>query len=144
MNYKNLTLAITATLSLTLLSAVADDKPAMDASKLPPAATTPGLTYDKDIKPIFDNSCIKCHKGEKARHKLQLDTLEGALKGGKDGKDIIVGKSGESPLVYDIAHVGDDDDFMPPIKKNKDGSTNTPLTAAQVGIIRAWIDQGAK
>jgi hypothetical protein len=37
-----------------------------------------------------------------------------------------------------IARVGDEEDWMPPIDKGK------PLTAEQVGLVRAWIDQGAK
>jgi hypothetical protein len=143
MNYKTLTIALTATLALGLLTASAEDKK-LDASKLPPASTMTGVTYDKDIKPIFDKNCVKCHHGEKARSKLHLDTADGAIKGGKEGPDIISGKSGDSPLVYAVAHIGDDDDFMPPTKKMKDGTTLTPLTPEQVGLIRAWIDQGCK
>ncbi len=144
MNYKIASVAISATLALGLLTAAAEDDKKLDASKLPPAATATGVTYDKDIKPILEKNCVKCHHGDKARGKLHLDTLEGAIKGGKEGPDIIAGKSGESPLVYSIAHVGDEDDFMPPLKKMKDGTVATPLTAEQVGLIRAWIDQGAK
>ena len=45
-----------------------------------------------------------------------------------------------SPLLGDVAHLGDEDDFMPPLKK-KDIA---PFTPEQVGLIRAWIEQGAK
>jgi uncharacterized membrane protein len=137
MNHKTLTLAIVATLSLALLPARAD----LDPTKLPPASTATGVTYDKDIKPILEKSCTKCHSGEKAKAKLHLDSLEGAIKGGKEGPDIIVGNSGKSPLVYAVAHIGDEDDFMPP-PKNK--ANIAPLTPEQIGLIRAWIDQGAK
>jgi mono/diheme cytochrome c family protein len=140
MNYKTLTITAAATLALTLVVAKADgDK--LDPSKLPPAATASGVTYEKDIKPIFKNSCVKCHNGPKAKGKLHLDSLEGALKGGEDGKAVIPGDSGKSTMVYAVAHVGDEDDFMPPVKnKAKIG----PLTPEQIGLIRAWIDQGAK
>jgi len=142
MNAKKTTIALTATLALTLLRAMAEDKPVLDPGKLPPASTATGVTYDKDIKPIFDQSCIKCHKGEKAKGKLHLDSLDGAIKGGKEGPDIIPGQANKSPLVYAVAHVCvDEDDFMPP-PKNK--ANIGPLTADQVGLIRAWIDQGAK
>lgn len=142
MNYKHLTLALASTLTLAVLTASADDKP-LDPGKLPPPSDKTGVTYERDIKPIFDNSCIKCHHGEKAKGRLHLDSLEGALKGGKqeDGPDIVPGKSGKSFLVYAVAHVGDEDDFMPP-PKNK--AKIPPLTKEQVGLIRAWIDQGAK
>lgn len=108
---------------------------------LPPPSSRKDVTYEKDIKPIFDNSCIKCHSGKKPKGKLYLDSLAGVLKGGHDGKVIKPGKSAESMLVKNAAHVGDPDDYMPP-PKNKAGIG--PLTPAQIGLIRAWIDQGAK
>jgi hypothetical protein len=138
-NLRPILLGLSFTMSIALLAS-ADDK--LDASKLPPAATQTGVTYDKDIKAILDNSCVKCHGAEKPKSKLRLDNLEGALKGGKNGKDIIPGKSGESPLVFAVAHVGDDSDaFMPPPESK---SKIAPLTKEQIGLIRAWIDQGAK
>jgi cytochrome c5 len=109
----------------------------VDPSKLPPAATTAGVTFAKDIKPIFDKSCIKCHGEEKQKAKLRLDTLEWTLKGA-DGEDVVnKGKSAESELVHSVARVNEDE-AMPPEGKGD------PLTKEQVGLIRAWIDQGAK
>jgi uncharacterized membrane protein len=142
MNYKSLSLAIASTLALTVLTASAEDQK-LDASKLPPASDKSGVTYESDIKAIFEKSCVKCHSGEKAKSKLHLDSLAGAVKGGKqeDGPDIVPGDSAKSHLVYNVAHVGDEDDFMPP-PKNK--ANIQPLTKEQVGLIRAWIDQGAK
>jgi len=116
-------------------------KGSIDVSKLPPAADKKGVTFAQDIKPIFDNSCVKCHGPQKAKGKLRLDSLEGALKGGEDGKVIQPGDGASSVLLHNIAHLGDPDDYMPP-PKNKDGIA--PLTPAQIGLIRAWIEQGAK
>ena len=113
----------------------------VDTSKLPPPSSKTGVTYQQDIKPIFDATCIKCHGEQKPKGKLRLDSLEGALKGGKDGKVIQPGNSAKSDLVLNVAHLGDEDDFMPP-PKNKLGVKQ--LTPEQVGLIRAWIDQGAK
>jgi hypothetical protein len=138
MNYKALSLAVATTVAVAALSASADS---LDPSKLPPASSKSGITYAADIKPIFEKSCVKCHSGDKAKGKLHLDSLEGAVKGGKEGPDIIPGKADKSPLVYAVAHAGEEDDFMPP-PKNK--ANIGPLTKEQVGLIRAWIDQGAK
>ena len=113
----------------------------IDTSKLPPASTKSGVTYAGDIKPIFDKSCIKCHGADKQKGKLRLDSLQASLKGGQDGKVIEPGKSADSMLVHNIAHLGDEDDYMPP-PDNKDKIP--PLTKEQIGLIRAWIDQGAK
>ena len=140
MNYKALSLAVASTFVLTTLSASADGK--MDPSKLPPASAK-SVTYAGDIKPIFEKSCVKCHSGEKAKAKLHLDSLPKAHSKAASRKMNITipGDSGKSVLVYAVAHVGDEDDFMPP-PKNKAGIKQ--LTADQVGLIRAWIDQGAK
>jgi len=126
----------------TALIVSADDaKPAAPAAALPPASTKTGVTYATDIKPIFDAACVKCHDGTKPKiaAKLALDTLAGALKGSRDGKVITPGDSAHSDLVLSVAHIGDDPDtFMPKGKGAK------PLTPEQIGLIRAWIDQGAK
>ncbi|HZQ47905.1 MAG TPA: c-type cytochrome domain-containing protein [Verrucomicrobiae bacterium] len=140
MKYRTLSIAITTAFALSLIAAPAEDKK-FDDSKLPPASSQQGITYEKDIKPIFEKSCVKCHSGQKAKGKLHLDSLEGAVKGGKEGPEIIPGKGGQSSLVYAVAHIGDEDDFMPP-PKNK--ANISQLTKEQVGLIRAWIDQGAK
>jgi len=140
---KRLLLAcFTASLASALVSvSAADKKPSIDATKLPPAAAKTGVTYAADIKPIFEKSCIKCHGAEKQKGKLRLDSLEATLKGGQDGKVIEVGKSAESMLVHNVAHLGEEDMWMPP-PDNKDKIP--ALTKDQVGLIRAWIDQGAK
>jgi hypothetical protein len=123
----------------TALAVSADD--AKPTATLPPDSTKTGVTYAADIKPIFDASCVKCHDGTKPKvaAKLALDTLAGALKGSRDGKVITPGDSAHSDLVLSVAHVGDDPDaFMPRGKGAK------KLTDDQIGLIRAWIDQGAK
>jgi hypothetical protein len=128
-------IALAATFGLALAAAA-------DTAQLPPASTKTGVTYAADIKPVFDQSCVKCHSGDKPKAKLKLDSLENALKGSKDGKVVIPGNSAKSPLVLNVAHVtSDKDSWMPPLH-NK--ANIGPLTAGQIGLIRAWIDQGAK
>jgi mono/diheme cytochrome c family protein len=136
-------ICVTAAASLALIQAqgAEKDKVQIDPKKLPPAASKPDVTYNADIKPVFEKSCVKCHGAEKPKGKLRLDSLEGALKGGEDGKVVTPGKSTESMLILNIAHLGDPDDYMPP-PKNKAGIG--PLTKEEIGLIRAWIDQGAK
>jgi mono/diheme cytochrome c family protein len=114
----------------------------VDTSKLPPASAKKDVTYAGDIKAIFDNSCVKCHGAEKPKAGLKLDSLEAALKGAKNEKVIVPGKSADSIMVHTIAHLtADQDQWMPPPNnKAKIG----PLTTDQIGLIRAWIDQGAK
>jgi len=128
-------------LAIAVHAAEKDKKTKVDVSKLPPASSKQGVTYANDIKAIFDKSCIKCHGPEKPKAKLRLDSLAGALKGSENGKVIEPGKSADSILIHNVAHAGDEDDWMPP-PDNK--AKIPPLTPEQVGLIRAWIDQGAK
>ena len=112
------------------------------ASKLPPASTKQGVTYAADIKPLLDASCVKCHSGDKPKAKLKLDSLENALRGGMDGKVIIAGDSAKSLLVQAAAHATKDHDLWMPPKKFE--NKFPPLTPEQIGLVRAWIDEGAK
>ena len=64
-----------------------------DLSKLPPSSKQQNITYAKDIKPLFEASCVRCHGGDRAKAGLHLDSLPGVLKGSKDGKVIVPGKS---------------------------------------------------
>ena len=128
--------ALTTTLGLAI-SAAAQDA----AATMPPASTKQGVTYATDIKTILDASCVKCHSGDKPKARLKLDSLEGALKGSKDGPILKAGDSANSFVVKAIAHLtGDHDAWMPPLN-NRAGIK--PLTPDQIGLIRAWIDQGA-
>ncbi len=141
---KSLILACVGGGALVAVCALADDKKtAYDTSQLPPASTKAGVTYAADIQPIFEKSCYKCHGPEtpKPKGKLRLDTLELTLKGGEDGLVVVGGNIAKSPLLANIAHLGDPDDYMPP-PKNK--AQIKPLTNEQIGLIRAWVEQGAK
>jgi len=128
---------ITIALSLCAGLALALSATAAGKKDLPPPAKKAGVTFAKDIKPIFDKACAECHGDKKQKGKLRLDTLANALKESENGKSVIPGKSADSTLVKVVARLNEDD-AMPPEGKGK------PLTAAEVGLIRAWIDQGAK
>lgn len=142
---KSLILILVSGCALAAACAFADDKPktAIDPSQLPPASTKQGVTYAADIQPIFAKSCYPCHsaKTPKPKGKLKLDTLKAVLKGGEDGPALVPGDSAKSDMVAMVSHLGDPDDYMPP-PKNK--GHIEPLTKEQIGLIRAWIDQGAK
>lgn len=138
-----ITLAVAASVAALSATACADEHklPSIDAGKLPPAATKQGVTYAGDVKAIFEKSCVKCHGQEKPKAKLRLNSLEGALKGSADGKVIEPGNSVKSVLFLNVTRLGEEDSWMPP-KDNK--ARIAPLTAGEIGLIRAWIEQGAK
>jgi hypothetical protein len=84
-----------------------------DLSKLPPPSDKKGLTYAKDIRPILEASCFKCHGDNRPKAGLRLNSLEAVLKGGEDGKVVIPEKSQDSLLVIAAAQI-DDETAMPP------------------------------
>ena len=109
---------------------------AVDISKLPPAAKQE-VTFAKDIKPIFEKSCFNCHGEEKQKAELRVDSIEAIKKGSEYGPVVVPGDSGKSSLVHAVAGLIEDG-MMPP-----EGKAD-PLTKEQIGLLRAWIDQGAK
>ncbi|MCH2591510.1 MAG: hypothetical protein MKZ85_00675 [Pedosphaera sp.] len=109
------------------------------ATKLPSAAKKT-VSYKKDIKPLFEKSCVNCHGPKKRpKGKFRVDTRELALKGGSEGVAIIPGKSDKSPLTYYISYQVVDYEMPPEGKKDY-----PKLNKEQIGLVRAWIDQGAK
>jgi hypothetical protein len=106
----------------------------VDTSKLPPPASDQ-IDFTRDIKPILENSCFRCHGPEKPRSHFRLDNPDAALKGGDDGVDIIPGNSAKSRLIQYVAGLDEDMQMPPPGK-------GAPLTTNQIALLRAWIDQG--
>ncbi len=103
------------------------------AVKIPPAAISQ-IDFVNDIRPIFQKACIRCHGPEKQKGSFRLDVREAALKGGESyAPNIIPRKSSESPLIRFVSGTGDL--LMPPEGER--------LTEKEVGLLRAWIDQGA-
>ncbi len=90
-----------------------------DLTKLPPASKQAGVTFAKDIRPLLEASCFRCHGEEKQKGDLRLDSLEAVLKGGEDGKIVAVGDSAKSSLLVAVAQI-DDETAMPP--KRRPGS----------------------
>src|SRR6186713_2820600 len=96
------------------------------------------VDFATEIQPLFQKNCISCHGPEHQEGGLRLDQRQRALTGGDSGAEIVAGKSAESRLVRVIAGTDEDFGLMPPKGKGK------PLTPEEIGLIRAWIDQGAK
>ena len=131
------TLILTFALSTFTMSVFAADP---DISKLPPAAKKAGVTFDADIKPIIEKSCLKCHSGEKPKGKFRVDTKENILKGADGEKVVEVGNSAKSEMIHVVADLVADEEMPPLDKRDK----YPALTKDQIGLLRAWIDQGAK
>ena len=103
------------------------------AAQLPPPASGP-IDFQRDVQPIFVQRCYACHGPALQTSGFRLDDGEAALKGGNSGPAIKRGDSASSPLILRTAHVAGQI-AMPPAAAG--------LTPQQIGILRAWIDQGA-
>jgi mono/diheme cytochrome c family protein len=118
-----------AVVLLTTLAAPA----AVDVSKLPPAAARP-VDFSKDIQPLLAKHCFACHGPEKQKADLRWDDKASAFRAGDHGPHLVPGKSAESRVIHLVAGL-EPDSIMPP--------KGEPLSADEVGLLRAWIDQGA-
>src|SRR6185436_12464571 len=107
------------------------------AAELPPPAQR-AIDFARDVRPFFHERCVACHGPEKQKSGYRLDTRDAALKGGDSGDAAIIpGKSADSPLIQFVAGL-DADKLMPPKKSDK-----PRLSPEEIGVLRAWIDQGA-
>src|SRR5262245_58833885 len=121
----------------------APGKPAA-AQQAPPVQTpknAQAIDFAHQIKPLLERSCAACHSGEKPRGLFRIDSRDAILKGGASGAaPVVPGHSEKSPLIdYVSSQVPDSE--MPPgaVRERFPG-----LTADEVALLRAWIDQGAE
>lgn len=87
--------------------------------------------FEKEIRPLLVEKCLKCHGTEKQAGGLRLDSRGAILAGGDSGPAAVEGEPGESLIVDAIEHEGEL--RMPPKGK---------LEAAEVEAIRRWIERG--
>jgi hypothetical protein len=105
-----------------------------DRPVLPPPAKRK-IDFWQDIEPIFRERCQNCHGPEKQMAGLRLDNRTDALKGGDSGPVIRPGNSAKSKLIQAVSGLGEG--VLMPFAAER-------LSAEQVGVLRAWIDQGAE
>ncbi len=74
--------------------------------------------------------CYLCHGPQQQMSGLRLDTKDAAL------KVILPGNSAASRLIQMVAGIDKAKRVMPPVGPH--------LTAAEIGLLRAWIDQGVE
>jgi mono/diheme cytochrome c family protein len=98
------------------------------------AAADQAVDFARDIQPIFEAACYKCHGPKSARGQLRLDDRKSAIKGGISGATIIPGDAGKSLLLRRI--LGEGGEARMPMGGD-------PLPPGQIELIRKWIDQGA-
>ncbi|MFP6753716.1 MAG: c-type cytochrome domain-containing protein, partial [Pirellulaceae bacterium] len=97
------------------------------------------VDFGKEILPLLRKNCLACHSQTEASGELVLEEPASMLKGGDTGPAVVPGKSAESLLLTLASHR--DDPSMPP-EDNEVAAK--PMTPDELGLIKLWIDQGAK
>ncbi len=88
--------------------------------------------FEKRVRPLLVERCVKCHGAEKQEGGLRLDQAQGVVRGGDSGPVIVAGKPDESRLIEAVRQTGDLK--MPPKGK---------LSDAQITVLVEWIRAGA-
>ena len=97
------------------------------------------VDFGKEILPIFRRNCLACHNNTEANGELVLETPATLIKGGDTGPAILPGSSAESLLLKVASHSLEP--TMPPADNDVAAKA---LTSEELGLIKLWIDQGAK
>ncbi len=105
----------------------------VDKRRLPPPAPKQ-VDFRRDVYPLLAGRCFKCHQGAAARSGVRLD-VRAEIVGETTGRPLAAsGNSADSRLVHLVSGLLEGE-VMPPSRKDR-------LSAEQVGLLRAWIDQG--
>src|SRR6266702_2685944 len=122
---------------------LAEDNPPSEIQRKPISIAkidrkTP-VDFEKEILPVLKNNCLACHNKTTTKAGLILETPQDILKGGESGKIVVPKRSSDSLLLKIASHQVKP--TMPP-KNNKVQASD--LTPEELGLIKLWIDQGAK
>lgn len=104
------------------------------AEAIPPPAS---VAFNKDIRPIFADTCLLCHGPDKGTRKagLRLDLREAALAGVEGRAAIVPGNAAASELFKRVTS-SDPAKVMP--------QAGNRLSPQQIALLEKWINEGAK
>jgi hypothetical protein len=119
---------------LLALRTLGGAEPAAKPAELPPTASRP-VDFVRDIEPILAAKCNHCHGADEQQGYLRLDARAIVMRGGQSGPLLEPGKSAASLLIHRVAGLGTEPRM--PLE-------DEALSHDEIGLLRAWIDQGAK
>jgi len=104
------------------------------------------VSYKSDVVPLLTKHCMPCHAEENAnKSELYLDTYAQIMEGGKSGEVVVPGEPRKSDLILKLSENPPFGERMPLFSKRR-LSKGPPkyLSDEEVGILRAWIEEGAR
>ncbi len=93
------------------------------------------VDFERQIKPILDAKCVRCHNQQKRESGLRLDRGAAILQGGDSGPIVLPGDSSKSRLIAILAGNDGEISRMPP--------EGEPLSVDEIESLVQWIDGGA-
>lgn len=111
---------------------------AVSSAPVAPPSVAPvvgAVDFVRDVQPIFEQRCYRCHDGRQRKGGLRLDRKKYFVEGGDGGPAVVAGKPMASKLFQMINLPEDHEDYMP--------AKGDPIPAAEVDVIGRWIEQGA-
>jgi len=118
---------------LTLLLLIASAAPsAAESSGINPEARPDDDFFEKEVRPLLVERCLKCHDDAKAKGDLKITSRDNLLKGGDRGPAVAPGKPDDSLLIRALRY--DDKPKMPPTGK---------LADAEIQVLTHWVEMGA-
>ena len=95
------------------------------------------VEFLRDVYPLLRQHCFDCHRGSNPDSGVRLDH-HAKLLGETDGVPLVIkGDSARSRLIHVVAGAAEDLVMPPP-------DAGRRLTNQEIGLLRAWIDQGLK
>ena len=103
-------------------------EPASAASSVPGEGAA--VSFSRDVLPILQSRCVRCHGGEKTEKQLNLTGYDNLMAGSEDGAVVIPGDADNSPLIQLVL-------------QGKMPKRSPRLLPAQIQILVDWVTAGA-
>ncbi len=107
------------------------EAPTEAANQVPAASSGGAVSFSKDVVPIIEQTCIKCHGGSDGiKGDLSMKTHADLMKGGQDGVVVVPGDAANSMMVKLIT-------------EGKMPKRGPKLPQEQIDLIAQWVNEGA-
>jgi WD40 repeat protein len=108
-------------------------QPPATTTMSPPATAAIAADFGRDVMPILESNCLRCHNTAKAEGGLLVESHEDLLRGGDSGAPVVAGQPDVSPFILQVE--GRAKPKMPP---------KSDLAPDEIAVLRAWVERGAK
>jgi hypothetical protein len=93
------------------------------------------VDFARQVRPLLEKRCFECHGPETHESELRLDVRDSAMRGGESGEPAIMPFDADNSHLIKLVTSKIDEARMPP--------EGPALTAAEVTVLKNWIDLGA-